>query len=87
MTYNKIYKILSFEKTKLITTKLLCPQNNNNNNYYYYYYYIYTFTCNVKKHVGQIKQTIWKQQCGTCIQIWGFAISLTMSEAKIDTFI
>jgi hypothetical protein len=26
MTYNKIYKILSFEKTKLITTKLLCSQ-------------------------------------------------------------
>jgi hypothetical protein len=28
MTYNEIYIILSFEKTKLITTKLLCPQNN-----------------------------------------------------------
>jgi hypothetical protein len=26
MTYNKIYKILSFENTKLITTKLLCSQ-------------------------------------------------------------
>jgi hypothetical protein len=28
MTYNEIYKILSFEKTKLITTILLCPQDN-----------------------------------------------------------
>ncbi len=26
MTYIEIYKILSFEKTNLITTKLLCPQ-------------------------------------------------------------
>jgi hypothetical protein len=26
MTYSEIYKILSFEKTNLITTKLLCPQ-------------------------------------------------------------
>jgi hypothetical protein len=24
MTYNEIYKILSFEKTKLVTTKKLC---------------------------------------------------------------
>jgi hypothetical protein len=29
MTFSEIYKILSFEKTKLITTKLLCPQKNN----------------------------------------------------------
>ncbi len=29
MTYSEIYKILSFEKTKLIATKLLCPQKNN----------------------------------------------------------
>ncbi len=28
MTYSEIYKILSFEKTKLITTKLLCSHNN-----------------------------------------------------------
>jgi len=28
MTFNEIYKILIFEKTKLITTKLLCPHNN-----------------------------------------------------------
>jgi len=26
MTYSEICKILSFEKTKSITTKLLCPQ-------------------------------------------------------------
>jgi hypothetical protein len=25
MTYSEIYNILSFENTKLITTKLLCP--------------------------------------------------------------
>jgi len=30
MTYSEIYKILSFEKKKLITTKLLCsPQKFN----------------------------------------------------------
>ncbi len=28
ITYSEIYKILSFEKKKFITTKLLCPQNN-----------------------------------------------------------
>ncbi len=28
MTFNEIYKTLIFEKTKLITTKLLCPHNN-----------------------------------------------------------
>jgi hypothetical protein len=28
MTFNEIYKTLIFEKTKLITTKLLCPRNN-----------------------------------------------------------
>jgi hypothetical protein len=28
MTYSEIYKILSFENKKLITTKLLCPQKN-----------------------------------------------------------
>ncbi len=26
MTYSEIYEILSFENTKLITKKLLCPQ-------------------------------------------------------------
>ncbi len=29
MTYSEICKILSFEKSKLITTKLLCPQQND----------------------------------------------------------
>ncbi len=29
MTFNEIYKTLIFEKTKLITTKLLCPHNNS----------------------------------------------------------
>jgi hypothetical protein len=28
MTYNKFYKILSFEKTKSINTKLLSPQKD-----------------------------------------------------------
>jgi hypothetical protein len=30
MTYDEIDKNLPFEKTKLMTTKLLCAQNNNN---------------------------------------------------------
>ncbi len=30
MTYSKTFHILSFEKKKLITTKLLCPQKKFN---------------------------------------------------------
>jgi hypothetical protein len=29
MAYSEIYQFLSFEKTKLITTNLLCPHQND----------------------------------------------------------
>ncbi len=44
MTYSEIYKILSFENKKLITTKLLCPQKNT----------LIIVTCSAKQHGGQI---------------------------------
>ncbi len=68
---------------KFIEVYLLKWQNWLQQNYYVHKKNKIIVTCSVKQRVGQIKQTIWKQQCGTCIQIWGFAISLTMFEAKI----
>ncbi len=58
MTYSKIYRSLSFEKTKLITTKLLCPQKN-----------LIIVTARAKQRGAQMDK--YKVKLNLNITIWG----------------